>query len=326
MSPQFVDFDADGNTDIITATYEGHAFIVRGSASGWQQPQHLVDAQGRNIVLSFYYDTERRTFDNADRSPQGTSNPPDQCVSAVAFDWDNDGDLDLLLGAYQGRLYLQRNEGKPGSPSFTGVNEPLQAGGEPFMVEGGLTAPRLVDWDDDGLTDLVCGGFKGGVYLYRNSGTRDAPSFEAPQTLIKADKEPLQGPTRPNSGLYADPVDYDDDGDLDLLVGGYAQWEPKARELTNDQRDRLAKLDEQFEEIQSKVQAMYTEAQDRAQDAQTDAQREAIMTELTAREDYAAGVKKWGEVYTEISKLRGESQREAGIWLYERDESSPIGR
>ena len=44
MSPQFVDFDADGRTDIITATFEGTAFIVRGVDAGWAQPEHLLDA------------------------------------------------------------------------------------------------------------------------------------------------------------------------------------------------------------------------------------------------------------------------------------------
>ena len=88
MCPQFVDFNADGYDDIITATFEGTAFIVEGSAAGWQEPKHLKDAQGRNIVLSLFYDMEENTYKNAERSPSGTTNPSDHCVSAMVWDWD----------------------------------------------------------------------------------------------------------------------------------------------------------------------------------------------------------------------------------------------
>ena len=90
MSPQFVDFDADGHTDIITATFEGTAFIVRGGEDGWRNPEHLVDAQGRHIILSQFYDVDARRWTNADRTPSGQAepNPRDHCVSATVVDWD----------------------------------------------------------------------------------------------------------------------------------------------------------------------------------------------------------------------------------------------
>ena len=96
MCPQFVDFDADGHTDIITATFEGTVFIVRGSDAGWQAPEHLVDAQGRHIVLSLYYDMVNNRYENAERSPEGVENPPDHCVSAMVTDYDGDGDVDIV--------------------------------------------------------------------------------------------------------------------------------------------------------------------------------------------------------------------------------------
>lgn len=152
-----------------------------------------------------------------------------QCTTAVAFDWDADGDLDLLLGCYNtGNVFLRRNEGKPGAPAFSTENEPVLAEGEPFALAGGVTALRLVDWDADGVTDIVCGSFGakdrsvlGGVYLFRNEGEAGYPRFAAAEALIA----PITDPdgTAPSRGLYADPVDYDQDGDLDLLVGGYAE-------------------------------------------------------------------------------------------------------
>jgi hypothetical protein len=318
MCPQFVDFDADGYTDIITATFEGTAFIVRGSAAGWQSPERLVDAQGRHIVLSLFYDMKANKYDNADRSPEGTTNPEDHCVSAMAMDWDADGDYDLLLGAYEGRLYLQRNEGAPGEPSFTGENELLEAGGEPFNVPGGLTAPRQVDWDDDGVTDLVCGGFEGGVYFYRNAGAAGAPKFEAPKTLIEPGVIAHDGPKFPNKGVYADPVDYDGDGDLDLLVGGYAQWQPEAPELTEADEARIVELTTAIDEVQMTMQKLYEAVEKEAEAAASDEEKGAIFERMTSTEEFQTAQAEASRLYEELSVLQPPPKREAGVWLYRR--------
>jgi hypothetical protein len=313
-----VDFDADGHADIITATYEGTAFIVRGGESGWSQPEHLLDAQGRHIVLSLYYDTKENKYKNAERSPEGKENPKDHCVSASVMDWDDDGDLDLLLGAYEGRLYLQENKGKAGEPGFTGYNVLLEAGGEEFNVPGGLTAPRQVDWDGDGATDLVCGGFKGGVYLYRNAGKAGAPKFEKPVTLIEPGEIAPDGPRFPNNGCYADPIDYDGDGDLDLLVGGYAQWQPEAPNLTEEQRERIAELTAAIEELGASMQKFYEAAEKEAEGVESEEEQRAIYERHFETEEYKAAMEEWRALYEELNTLQPPMKREAGVWLYRR--------
>jgi hypothetical protein len=164
-------------------------------------------------------------------------------TSAYAWDWDDDGDLDLLLGDYNnGQLFLRRNDGKPGAPGFVATNEPVLAGDRPLNV-GKLSTPRLVDWDRDGLLDLVCGsmgdGYGGGaggaVHLFRNTGRKGSPRFAAPVILVPPSrKESRDPPARPDSGLYMDLADCDADGDLDLLVGGYSHLAGK-----NDSDSRL---------------------------------------------------------------------------------------
>lgn len=318
MCPQFVDFDADGYTDFIAATFEGTIFIVRGSAEGWSQPEHLKDSKGRNLVLSLFYDTENNKYDNADRSPEGVANAEDHCVSAMVMDWDNDGDYDMLLGAKKGRLYLQRNEGEAGTPKFTGVNELLEAGGKPFNVPGGLTAPREVDWDNDGVNDLICGSFTGGVYFYRNAGKLGAPNFEAPVTLVEAKKNTTEGPHHPTSGVYADPVDYDGDGDLDLLVGGYAEWQPATRKLTEAEEARVVELREAIAEVDTAMSEIYLSADKAMENAKTPEEEQAVWQRIMDSDDYQKLSTRNRDLDAELGDLVPSKKRQPGIWLYRR--------
>jgi hypothetical protein len=54
----------------------------------------------------------------------------------------------------------------------------LEAGGKPIDVEIGHAAPYVVDWDGDGVRDLLVGQFgKGRCRIYKNTGTDQAPKF-----------------------------------------------------------------------------------------------------------------------------------------------------
>src|SRR5262249_36320035 len=44
----------------------------------------------------------------------------------------------------------------------------------------------VVDWDGDGLPDLLVGGSRGHVLLYRNAGTKTEPRFGPPELLTTA--------------------------------------------------------------------------------------------------------------------------------------------
>lgn len=310
MSLQFADFDADGYEDLITATFEGTVFIVKGTKTGWGLPEHIKDAQGRNIVLSLYYDMKANKYDNAERSPKGQSNPKDHCVSAMVMDWDEDGDFDLLLGAKEGRVYLQRNEGKKGAPKFTGVNELLAAGGQEFNVPGGLTAAREVDWDGDGRKDLICGSFKGGAYFYRNAGKPGAPSYAAPITLAQVD--PAVGPT---TGWYLDVLDHDQDGDLDLLVGGYRTTKPEAPVLTAEDKIELAKLEVDLAAIDEQIQTYLEAAMKKVEALEGDA-RDVAMQKAYKDPEFTAMNEKSQPLRKRIAKFKPRPQRVSGIWLY----------
>jgi hypothetical protein len=63
-----------------------------------------------------------------------------------------------------------------------GVEEVIEAGGLPISVDS-YSVPSLVDWNDDGLPDLLVGEggglFQGRVRVYLNEGIAGAPAFTA---------------------------------------------------------------------------------------------------------------------------------------------------
>ncbi len=324
MSPRFVDFDADGWTDIVTATYTGLSYLVAGSESGWRRPTPLRDRHGQPISLAVSYE---RTWKLVDRRPDGqhAPNPVDKGVAVLPFDHDGDGDLDLLLGSYEGRLFLQHNDGAADRPALRGENEllmaaPLQAGGgphaqEPLRVFGGITALRPVDWDGDGDLDLVCGSFKGGVYLLRNVGAGEGIAFAAPEALVPRDVLPTL--PLPNEACYVEPVDYDGDGDLDLVVGGYTTW-LEADAVDADKRARHRRLIEEkttlHAEVRGRIEEMQVAIFDLPEEEKT-ARRDAFWADPAIK----ALNERQTAIRAELGGTGVRPHRYAGVWLFRRN-------
>jgi len=335
MGSQFVDFNADGHLDYVTATFDGSPHIAYGSPKGFAKPERLKDAQGERIIIASIWNYEDRKHETIGRALDTDDPPKERCISALAFDWDGDGDHDLLLGSYEnGHLYRQINEGTDKEPKFTGKNIPVMAGSNPFAVPGKMTAPRLVDWDGDGDLDLIAGSFgdsysqqsKGGaVYLSRNLGANGKPAFGRLETLIPPSPKGQTEPTRPDAGLYADAVDYDGDGDLDLVVGGYSMWTPKARQLNDEEKATVARLRKEQKELRSrqsklnkKIQAEIAEASAGMDRNSKEARlkRSAVYTKY--RKERSAFAKEFQALNKPLNELVPGPQRKSFVWLYER--------
>lgn len=249
-----MDINGDGLNDILIGSYSGVPQVILQTKDGYGTPASIVDKNGDFVVLSTYWDDEAEGWSEAEHTgAQG------HCTSVASVDWDHDGDMDLLLGDYRnGGLFLRLNEGSATEMKFSATNQPVKVSNEAVTFEGGIGAPRVADWDNDGRFDIVVGTIYGEVVLLRNQGTQGEPSFremttlvellpgEAGAKMIKRVAAKDGSPVAPGSSFHVEVVDYDLDGDLDLLVGGRSEWlAGPEKEPTAEDLERQKKLTEE---------------------------------------------------------------------------------
>ncbi|MBI2827249.1 MAG: VCBS repeat-containing protein [Planctomycetia bacterium] len=144
-------------------------------------------------------------------------------------DWNGDGLADLLVGCGRGGIVWYANAGSAGDWKFPVARLLATSDGEPIDVGNGAS-PHAVDFDGDGRFDLLTGAERNRVVWFRNTGGERDPALEY-MGLVEADGRPLELPVTPvpegpdvfKLDYYPllESVDWDDDGDLDLLAGGY---------------------------------------------------------------------------------------------------------
>ncbi len=213
FSPQLVDFEGDGRTDVLSGSFYGHLYLFRRTRDGnFAEARVLNDKLGNLIKFDGSYNS-----------------------TAFAHDWDGDGDLDLLLVCRGGgrmrigySVWLFPNEGSNKKPAF-GEADILKADGKPIQ---GVRAACVADWNGDGKDDLLVGCEGGNVLWCRNTGEKGKPVLEAPVTLV-----PKSTRLDDNPGLYARicVVDFNGDGRLDLLLGDLRFRKVKYAERTDEQ-------------------------------------------------------------------------------------------
>lgn len=194
--PQVVDWDNDGRKDLIAGTTTGYVNLYRNIGAG------ALPVLQRATVLEV----------------AGAYLNVGHAAAPCVTDWNADGKKDLLAGCEAGTIFKFLNintdeQPVPDSPSY------VKAAGETLTVEGGTSSPKHVDWDGDGVRDLLVGCGAGKVFFYRNLGTDTDPVFAAGESLSAGGTELNVGG---NSSI--DVIDWNNDGGLDLLVGSKAGY------------------------------------------------------------------------------------------------------
>ncbi|WP_330204338.1 FG-GAP-like repeat-containing protein [Cyanobacterium sp. DS4] len=145
------------------------------------------------------------------------------------IDLDQDGDLDLFIGNYEGAIAYYENTGTKNQPIFTRntSNNPFSAIDLNGATSPGYSTPAFGDVDGDGDQDLILGSSDGKIPFYRNNNL----TF----TEITGSNNPFNSI---DIGDYSAPIliDIDSDSDLDLFVGsgnGLIKFYPNTGSETN---------------------------------------------------------------------------------------------
>ncbi len=181
--PTFGDLDGDGDQDL----------LMGGSYKGLFYYENTGTAQSPSFAAP-----QDDPFGLSDSVYYG---------SPILLDLDNDGDLDLLSGEYDGRIVYYENIGTPTAPAF-GTKQY-----EPFGLQTSYYAfPTAGDVDWDGDLDLIIGDYYGDMHYFQNTGSKTNPQFAAPVT----NPSNIMG-----SGYISFPMlaDIDGDSDPDFFVG-----------------------------------------------------------------------------------------------------------
>jgi tetratricopeptide (TPR) repeat protein len=186
-----------------SATTLGQNYLEQGRyaeavASTGAEPE-LVDKQIPDVVLT---DVTSTALPSGGKWPFTDPLLEQSSGAVVLFDYDGDSDLDLLeVSSNSQRLY--RND----SGKFTDVT--AQSGDLANAASGVGTAAVAGDFDNDGKPDLFVLRYKASA-LYHNDGNGRFTDVTAKAKL----------PAYAYLATSVAFVDYDHDGDLDILVGG----------------------------------------------------------------------------------------------------------
>jgi len=184
--------------DLVTGDCEGYLTLFLETGAGLHRVGHIYrDSSGTQVEIRL----------NENSYP-------------FIHDWDEDGRKDLVLGESHynipdtGNVRIYLNNGTNSQPTFK-THFWLLAGGQ--LLFQPRANPGVYDLDRDSVKDLILGNDNGFVYFYKNVGTDAFPVFNAEYETL-----------RTRSGVFIDALtesrfrflDWNGDGDLDLLLGG----------------------------------------------------------------------------------------------------------
>ncbi len=230
-TPVGCDWDGDSAMDLISGNSAGYLMFFKNlSRAGvekpkWAAPQYLA-ADGKVI----------RFMAGPNGSIQGPAEAKWGYTTLSVADWDGDGLPDLLVNSIWGQVVWFKNIGTRQAPKLAAA-QPVEVeweGPQPALAYGWLrpqgkelltqwrTTPAAVDWNKDGLMDLVMLDQEGCLAFFERA-KRDGKLVLLPPQRVLCDEK--GAPLRLNAGLAGKSgrrkiciVDWDGDGKLDILL------------------------------------------------------------------------------------------------------------